>query len=190
MRKYIFLVLFLVCFAVCGSACQHSDGRNTVSADKYFSVCTERDGRYAYSVFGTDGKAILSETSDQPVRISMVDGSIADIATDCGSGLVTHVYCDVKSGSVSQKFSYVFAYSDGEIAYIYVPKDNPIKGRKVIVQNAFDNGALYREFKFDFADVDTPITDASFSEDGKELTLTYLFGEEQTERTETVGLGE
>lgn len=74
------------------------------------------------------------------------------------------------------------------IAYIEVPEEQPFENRQVVVKNVFDKELFYNEYELDFSKIDTPVLDASFSEDGTSLQLTYLSGNDQIEISKTLSI--
>lgn len=185
MKKYLYL---LVCVVFCiTSAC--SPNKNAVNSElkqieiidfgKYYRIYKTNNDQVCYDIYDLNGVVVLSEKTDRPLGINMLNDNIVDIEVDMGTGLTIHKYYSVEKNVFSQKFTYVLTNSDELIAYIDVPKEKPFENRKVVVQNIFDKGLFYKEFQLDFSNVDTPVIEALFSKDGKSLKLTYLSGEEQ-----------
>jgi len=73
-------------------------------------------------------------------------------------------------------------------AYMEVPKENPMENRKVVVQNMFDKVLFYKEYQLDFARIDTPVIKALFLNNGTQIQLTYLSGEDQTKIITTLDI--
>lgn len=194
MKKYLYL---LVCIFFCFmSAC--SPYKNTVNNEPeqieiidsgtYYRIYKGNINQVCYDIYNSDGEIVLSEKTDRPLEINMINDDIIDIKIGMGTGITIHKYYSVGENIFSQQFSYVLSNSDQLIAYIDVPKEKPLENRKVIVQNIFDKSLFYKEFQLDFSNVDTPIIEADFSKDGASLQLTYLSGEEQTQISTTFDL--
>lgn len=194
MKKYLYL---LVCIFFCFmSAC--SPYKNTVNNEPeqieiidsgtYYRIYKGNINQVCYDIYNSDGEIVLSEKTDRPLEINMINDDIIDIKIGMGTGITIHKYYSVGENIFSQQFSYVLSNSDQLIAYIDVPKEKPLENRKVIVQNIFDKSLFYKEFQLDFSNVDTPVIEADFSKDGASLQLTYLSGEEQTQISTTFDL--
>lgn len=134
-----------------------------------------------YDIYNFEGEIVLSEKTDRPLKINMINDDIIDIAIGMGTGITIHKYYSVGENIFSQEFTYVLSNLDNLIAYIDVPKEKPFENRKVVVQNIFDKSLFYKEFQLDFSHVHTPVIEAKFSKDGASLQLTYLSGEKQTQ---------
>ena len=85
---------------------------------------------------------------------------------------------------------YVIAATSTLVAYIDVPQENTFDGRKVVVQNIFDEDVYRKEFKLDFSKTVMPIDKAEFSDDGASLAVTYLTGEDMKPVSTVLPLGE
>lgn len=186
MKKYLFLlVCVLSCFV---SACSpyknalNNEPKQTEIID--FGTCYriyKRDiNQICYDIYNIEGEVVLSEKTDQPLEINMINDDIIDIKIGMGTGITIHRFYSMGEDIFSQEFSYVLSNSDKLIAYIDVPEEKPMETGKVIVQNIFDKSLFYKEFQLDFSNIDTPVIEAKFSKDGESLQLTYLSGEEQT----------
>lgn len=187
MKKYLcLLVCVLFCFI---SACSpYKNALNNepeqieiVDSGTYYRIYKENINQVCYDIYNVEGEIVLSEKTDRPLEINMINDGIIDIEIGMGTGITMHKYYSVGENIFSQKFSYVLSNLDKLIAYIDVPKQKPLENRKVIVQNIFDKSLFYKEFQLDFSNVDTPVIEAEFSKDGASLQLTYLSGEEQTQ---------
>ena len=187
MKKYLYLlVCVLFCFI---SACStynntvnnRSEQTEIIDSGTYYRIYKGNINQFCYNIYNSEGKIVLSEKTDRPLEINMINDDIVDIEISMGRGITIHKYYDVGENIFSQEFPYVLSNLDKVIAYIDVPKEKPFENRKVIVQNIFDKSLLYKDFQLDFSNVDTPVIDAKFSKDGASLQLTYLSGEEQTQ---------
>ena len=159
-----------------------------IDSGTYYRIYKGNINQVCYDIYNSDGEIVLSEKTDRPLEINMINDDIIDIKIGMGTGITIHKYYSVGENIFSQQFSYVLSNSDQLIAYIDVPKEKPLENRKVIVQNIFDKSLFYKEFQLDFSNVDTPVIESDFSKDGASLQLTYLSGEEQTQISTTFDL--
>ena len=194
MKKYLYL---LVCVFFCFiSAC--SPNKNVENSDPeqieiidsgtYYRIYKGNINQVCYDIYNTEGEIVLSEKTDRPLQINMINDDIIDIEIGMGTGITIHKYYGVGENIFSQEFQYVLSNLDKLIAYIDVQTEKPFENRKVIVQNIFDKRLFYKEIQLDFSNVDTPVIEALFSKDGTSLQLTYLSGEEQTQIAVTLDL--
>lgn len=185
MKKYLYLlVCVLVCFMFACSPYKsiinsESEHREIVDSGEYYRIYKENINQVCYDIYDSKGKIVLSEITDRPLKINMVNDDIVDIEIVMGTGITIHKYYGVEENCFSREFLYVLTNSDKLVAYIAVSKEKPFENRKIIVQDIFDKNSFCKEFQLDFSDVDTPVMEAMFSKDGTSLQLTYLSGEEQ-----------
>lgn len=189
MKKYLFIftcAIFLFISACTINrirTCDRFERRDIIASGKYYSIYRGNNTQLHYYVYDANGKTVLSERTDRPLRIDMLDDNIVDIVIGMGTGITEHKYYGVEEGVFSQVFTYVLCASDRLVAYIYIPPENPFEDRKVIVQDIFDPNLFHEEFQLDFSPNDTPVLEANFSADGSSLQLTYLSGEKEVEVT-------
>lgn len=189
MKKYLYILLpVLFCFLTACSPYSNLKQTQIIDSGKYYRIYKENDNQVRYEIYNPEGKIALSKKTDRPIEINMIGDDIIDIGIGMGTGITIHKYYNANENIFSQDFTNVLSDSDKLIAYIDVPKENPLENRKVIVQNIFDKGLFYKEFQLDFSNVDTPVIEAKFSKDGTSLQLTYLSGEDQTQISETLDL--
>lgn len=189
MKKYLYILLpVLFCFLTACSPYSNLKQTQIIDSGKYYRIYKENDNQVRYEIYNPEGKIALSKKTDRPIEINMIGDNIIDIGIGMGTGITIHKYYNANENIFSQDFTNVLSDSDKLIAYIDVPKENPLENRKVIVQNIFDKGLFYKEFQLDFSNVDTPVIEAKFSKDGTSLQLTYLSGEDQTQISETLDL--
>ena len=187
MKKY--LCLFFCTFLCLVSSCsQYNDTVNSnlgekeiIDSGKYYRVYKSNITQVCYEIYDTNGKIASSEETDRPLRINMLNDNIIDIEIGIGTGSTIHKYYDVEKNLFSKDFSYVLTAQNELVAYIDVPKEKPFENRKVIVQNIFDKNLFCKEFQLDFSQIDTPVIETVFSEDGTSLQLIYFTGEEQAQ---------
>ena len=189
MKKYLYILLpVLFCFLTACSPYSNLKQTQIIDSGKYYRIYKENDNQVHYEIYNPEGKIALSKKTDRPIKINMIGDDIIDIGIGMGTGITIHKYYNANENIFSQDFTNVLSDSDKLIAYIDVSKENPLKNRKVIVQNIFDKSLFYKEFQLDFSNVDTPVIEAEFSKDGMSLQLTYLSGEDQTQISETLDL--
>ena len=152
-----------------------------IDSGTYYRIYKENSNQVCYDIYNFDGEIVLSEKTDRPLEINMINDDIVDIKIGMGTGITIHKYYSVGENIFTQEFPYVLSNLDKLIAYIDVSKEKPFESRKVIVQNIFDKNLFHKEFQLDFSNVDTPVVEAKFSKDGESLQLTYLSGEDQTQ---------
>ena len=187
MKKYLYLlVCVLFCFIFACSTYNNtvnneSEQTETIASGAYYRIYKGNINQVCYNIYNSEGEIVLSEKTDRPLEINMINDDIVDIEIGMGTGITIHKYYGVGENIFSQEFLYVLSNLDQLIAYIDVPKEKPLENRKVIVQNIFNKNLFYKEFQLDFSNVDTPVIEAKFSKDGESLQLTYLSGEEQTQ---------
>lgn len=167
-----------------------SENYNVIDSGKYYRIYKGNVTQVYYDIYNSDGQVVLSETTDRPLRIEMLNDDIVDIRIGMGTGITIHKYYDVAENIFSQDFTYVLSNSNELIAFIDVPNEKPFENRKVVVQNVFDKSLFYKEFQLDFSKIDTPVVKATFSNGATSLELTYLSGEEQVQISETLVLKE
>lgn len=200
MKKYLFLLVCVMMLSL--SACVYnsdvtddffkeskiyqSKEKMIIDSGKYYSISKNDITQITYKIYNSRGDTVFSETTDRPLRINMLTDYIVDIAKGMGTGITVHKYYDAENNLFSEDFSYVIAGSGELIAYIDVPNEQPFENRKVIVRNIFDKNLFYNEYQVDFSDIDTPVIQAEFSEDGKSLMITYLSGEDQKQVSQTL----
>lgn len=194
MKRRFYLIIAIALCLLTSCALQPTDqihdksNGDILESSKYYKIFNANEDKVCYQIFNSAGDIVLSETTDRPLNIEMIHDGIVDIGIGMGSGIAIHKYYSVKKDLLSEEYSYVLSNLDELVAYIDVPQSNSFENRKVVVQNAFDEKAYYKEYQFDFSNVDTPVVDASFSNDGSALKIVYLSGEDQTEKTAVLQL--
>lgn len=187
MKNHLYLLAcVLFCFIVgCtpneNAVNNESEQIEMIDSGKYYRIYKGNINQVCYEIYNTEGELVLSDKTESPLEINMINDDIVDIEIGMGTGITTHMYYDVGEDIFSQEFQYVLSNLDKLVAYIDVPKEKPLENRKVIVRNMFDKQYFYKEFLLDFSNVDTPVIEAKFLKDGTSLQLTYLSGEEQTQ---------
>lgn len=185
MKKYLCL---FICILLCNFTACSSQKQEIVDSGKYYRIYKHNITEVSYEIYDSAGNIVLSETTNRPLEIGMLNENILDISVGRGTGIAEHKYYSVEQNVISETFSYVIANKNELVAYIYVPKEQSFKKRKVVVQNAFDKVLFYKEYELDFSEVDTPVLEAFFSEDGSSLEVTYLSGGNQAQASKILSL--
>lgn len=194
MKRWVclFLSIALCFFTSCSlqttdHAYDNSYGE-VIEAGKHYRILKINGDKICYQIYNTVGDIVLSEITDRPLNIDVINENIIDIGIGMGTGLTIHKYYDIENDIISEEYLYVLANLNELVAYIDVPENNSFQERKVIVQNIFDESAFHKEYQLDFSNIDTPVIDASFSDDGLVLSVVYLSGEEQLQKSVTLSL--
>lgn len=185
--KKILCLIFCICLcflSACSTQAPSGESepasQNVLDSGKYYSVYRgEEAAQVCYDIYNASGKTVLSDKTDRPLEINMINDDIVDIAIGMGTGLSVHKYYKVSQDIFSQEYSYVVANQDDLVAYIDISKENPLENRRVTVRDIFDGNSFSKSFNLDFAAVDTPVLSAAFSSDGQSLNLTYLSSDNQ-----------
>ena len=192
MKKYFYLIIcgvLLFSLFACSAHKQVAQSEDKViDAGTYYRVYEKGAGQTNYVIYNKDGKTVLSETTDRPVIIQMLGTDVVDIGIGIGTGIMQHQYYNTKQNRFSKIFLSVLASTENLIAYLEIPESDALKDRKVIVQNIFDPDVYYKDFALEFSPVDTPVLEASFSEDKTSLQIVYLSGAKQTENSTILNL--
>lgn len=178
--------------------CSDSTGINTdnmsvLDSGDYYTLYQNRDTSLLYyRIYDKNGNTVLEEGQEtyRPMNITMIGGSVVDISVGYGTGIQGHRYYNAADNELSREYMYVIAATSTLVAYIDVPQENTFDGRKVVVQNIFDENVYRKEFKLDFSKTVMPIDKAEFSDDGTSLAVTYLTGEDMKPVSTVLSLGE
>jgi len=202
MKKYLWLLVSIICCFVSACAFDNNfeekepnesniykpENRTVIDSGKYYRIYKSNITEVDYDIYNSKGEVVLSGTTDRPLEISMINNEIIDISIGMGTGLAIHKYYSVEQELFSEEFSYVVANFNDLVAYIGFSQEGGFENRKVIVQNIFDRNLFFEEYQLNFSNVDTPVIQATFSEDGSALQLIYLSGEEQIQISEILSL--
>lgn len=185
------VVCLLIAISICVfSGCSVSrENKNLIESTQYYSIFNgEMPAEVTYEIYDSNGKTVLSETTDSPLSITMFDENTVDINKDMGTGLAVHKYYSVTENKFSHEFFYVICSSKNMIAYINVPKENSLQDRTIVVQNIFDEEEYFKEFELNLSPADTPVIEGNFNKDMSEINITYLCGESQEEASQSLNL--
>ncbi len=158
------------------SSVSDNNDMELVESHQFYQIY-KNEFEFKYTVFDSQGEIALTDTTDRPLSISMLNDKTVDISISMGTGLIVHKYYDISQNVFSEDFSYVIASKDNLVAYIYVPEQGGFENRKLIVQNIFDKSVFLKDFVLDFSNIDIPVNEADFSEDLSILNVEYLSGE-------------
>lgn len=195
MRKKICLIICIVALSAVActfhndsndnefnkSSIEQSEDKEIIDSDKYYCLYRLNTNEVFYNIYNASGEVVLSEKTDKPLTIGMLNADIVDISIVMGTGLTIHRYYSVEKNLFSEEFLYVLSNLNELVAYIDVPNEQPFENRKVVIQNVFKKDVFYKEYQLDFSNIDTPVIQANFLEDGTSLQIKYLSGEKQTE---------
>lgn len=170
------------------SSTDQSEYKEIIDSHKYYCIYRLNTNEVFYNIYNSSGEVVLSEKTDKPLTIDMLNTDIVDISIVMGTGLTIHRYYSVEKNLFSEEFLYILSNSNELVAYIDVPKVQPFENRKVVIQNVFEKDIFYKEYQLDFSNIDTPVIQAIFSDDGTSLQIKYLSGEKQTEVTQILKL--
>ena len=101
-----------------------------IESSKYYKIFNTDEDKVCYQIFNSVGDIVLSETTDRPLNIKMINDSIVDIGIGMGSGIAIHKYFGVENGIFSEEYSYVLSNLNELIAYIDVPQKILLKIEK------------------------------------------------------------
>ncbi len=167
------------------SSCSQKD---VVDSGKNYKIYKTNLTEVNYQIFNNKNEVVLHEQTDRPLKINIIDDGILDIAKGMGTGITVHKYYDTEKDVFSNEFMYVLGAYKNIISYIEISDKMPRENRKIVFRNIFEPEFYREEFVLNFANVDTPVIVANFSEDGKSFTVKYLSGNEQKEVTEVLEL--
>lgn len=192
MKKFLCLLTIMVICIVSACSPYGIDNRQAhkeiVDSDKYYCIYKDDEGTVGFELYNMYGDVVLSEKTNRPIKVNMLNEDIVHIEVGMGTGIAIHKFFNVSKNQFSQEFTYVLANSDNLIEFIDIPKNNSMENRKVVVQNVFDSSLYYKEFSLNFSNVDTPVVEANFTENETSLQLTYLSGREKKQTTTILDL--
>lgn len=185
------LLLFLTACSVPGNSNSSmqleevdSDERRLIDSGDYFKLYDDTLSE-TYEIYNSQGELVRTETTDDPISITMLNETILDISIGKGTGIIQHTYYDAERNAFSDEFSYVIC-TDGElVAYIGLSEDGA-DNKSLIVQNIFNKEIYYKEFKGAFDEADTyelSSVDGEFSKDLSTLTVHYYQNNRQNQTT-------
>lgn len=145
----------------------------------------EDRGYYYYELFDKSGNTIKREcTHMNEPHVSMISDDVVKVWVQTGTGMATRwaYYYNVKTGAISKSHLYPLTEKSNFIAYF--------SESKVIVCDMFDDQVYYKEIRLEkeLSDSYEPVEAAIFSDDLKQITITYLYGHDFQETSETVNI--
>ncbi len=160
----------------------NSDERRLIDSGDYFKLYDNTLSEI-YEIYNSQGELVRTETTDDPISITMLNESVLDISIGKGTGITQHTYYDAERNVFSDEFSYVIC-TDGElVAYIGLSEDK-VNNKTLIVEDIFNKEIYYKEFKGAFDEVDTyelSSVGGEFSEDFSKLTVRYYQRNQQNQ---------
>lgn len=160
----------------------NSDERRLIDSGDYFKLYDNTLSEI-YEIYNSQGELVRTETTDDPISITMLNESVLDISIGKGTGITQHTYYDAERNVFSGEFSYVIC-TDGElVAYIGLSEDK-VNNKTLIVEDIFNKEIYYKEFKGAFDEVDTyelSSVGGEFSEDFSKLTVRYYQRNQQNQ---------
>lgn len=158
-----------------GSTIPEYESPKFIDRTKYYCIHYGSSGWETFYIYDAEGNLVLTESPNRPLIYYMVNDDIVYIGIGWGTGIRETRYYSAKRNLVSESFYYVVAESNELVAYM---EDVPTgtKDGTIIVQNAFDREAFYKEYQVDYPGDEPyhhPVTEAVFSEDASTLTVTY-----------------
>ncbi len=160
----------------------NSDEKRLIDSGDYFKLYDNTLSEI-YEIYNSQGELVRTETTDDPISITMLNESVLDISIGKGTGITQHTYYDAERNVFSDEFSYVIC-TDGElVAYIGLSEDK-VNNKTLIVEDIFNKEIYYKEFKGAFDEVDTyelSSVGGEFSEDFSKLTVRYYQRNQQNQ---------
>ena len=203
MKKLCCLLLIAVIITLCGCSVSKTDEETTegslqtesvsytsriIDESDYFTIINNGDFTYSYEIRDKSGNILLSDNSEtREPHIKMMNENTVKLWIQRGTGLATRftTYCNTENETVSDKFFYVLTEFDKNTVFVQFRENEYY----VIIQNIFDRNEFYKEFKLsDASPIADAVTNAEISEDGKNLTVTYLTGEDYKEAEAAISL--
>lgn len=126
-----------------------------------------------YEIYNLSGEVIFSERTWRPLTVSEINPSVIEIRIGYGTGIIGRRYYNAQTTQMSEEFFYVVANYGTKIAYL----DGDLDDRKMIVHDVYESSENALSFDLDCARDPYPIYDASFSEDGSLLSISYQSGD-------------
>lgn len=142
-----------------------------------------------YTIYDSNGNAVLTEQTDRPLEITMLGEHIVDICIGMGTGLATHQYYNVEKNCFSEKYTYVAASCavSADLALVAYIDGPSLAERKLVVRDIFDKDLFCRAFAPDFSESMTnPLIEAQFANDAIGLHISYYTEKTPIKVTETL----
>ncbi|MBR2431602.1 MAG: hypothetical protein IKB23_01675, partial [Clostridia bacterium] len=102
-----------------------------------------------------------------------ISEELIDISEAYGSGIIRHRYHSIAIDEMSLPFYYVIADHGSIVAYL----DGELESRRLVIQDAFQESILYEFTDLNLSAENTPVLEASFSDDASALRIKYMSGE-------------
>lgn len=165
----LWLLILLTSIFITFNACTKQN------AEDYCQISTNSDLSYSYKITDRRGNILFSEdAAKKEPSMKFLTPAVLEISTQADYRLSTNwaIYCNVKTGVVSEKFTYVLGAKDKYIFYVEY-KDGV---HSIICQNIFDKEAMFQEYILDIPVVLDSFGKANFETDGV-ASIPYATGE-------------
>ncbi len=140
------------------------------------------DFYFYYCIYDANGKTVLCERTQRPLKISMQGDSVLDISVSMGTGNSTtiHRFYDPETNRFSTTYSSVEAVLGDLVLYL---SRAYLNAHVLKVEHMFDKSVYCESFMFDFAPMEpaleSSVKSLALSEDGKSILISYLAGKDQ-----------
>lgn len=192
MKKIVLVLCAMVLFSGCTKNENTSSAVNTdvVMKENEFEIIDDSqyyrlkkgDRGFQYEILNESQNIVkLSGYYPKEPDISMLNGSIVKVSYQAGTGLSTKwtFYYDTENDKFSPVYYSVFDQFGENVVY----REND----SIIVSDIFDNTQFYMvfdKFSFPIANSVDPFIQAKIDEDGKQIVISYLTGNDFEEITE------
>ena len=146
----------------------------------------EDKGVYAVQLYGADGELVWAcgPVNHEPL-VSEEEPGLWSVSVQAGTGLSTRwtLYYAPGTGTLSPRCYGVLDRQGDRLIHLYSSKQLEVRG-------LFDTeeGVVLRHFSEPLSNAVEPFVSAHFTEDGKDVVVIYLAGEDYHEVTETLPL--
>lgn len=176
-RKGIGIACLLIAVAAAGclwflSGKEEAVEGTVIEKDTYFRVVDKGDGKYLYTVYNAEGKAVREEEKFREPMISYIDSETIEIYGGAGTGVWFCVYYDIVHDRFSESFECPAAAKYQKVAFPECREEESV----LVIRDMFDAKNCYQGFPLDFGKVVTPVVSAEFKSEDT-LLITYESGE-------------
>lgn len=195
MKKIIVLLLSLI-LLIQLAACSDKDDASSSGAvsqtdtanveeiiieNEYYKI-VHSDYMYTYCIYNSKGEEVKRvESSTAMPMITETDDNLLRVTTQGGTGIGTQsgYYYDIENDIFSKTFRCIFDEHNGKVLH-------SVSYDTVAVSDIFGDAYYYEitQFSKPFSESAFPIVDAEFANDGREVKITYLTGEDYEETTD------
>lgn len=149
-----------------------------IEEQEYYQLMGSDNYIYYYYIFDKNKNVVKEEAHTRFPHISLIEGYLVKVWIQAGTGVSTRwtYYYDVNNDRFSETFGPVFDERNDRIAH--VEWDTIYK---LIVRDIFDKEKYYYEitsFNEPLAEIIDPFVDIKFSDNGRQVQVTYLTGKD------------